>query len=128
MRPTIVLFGEAERGAFHTPHLCCSPLDLLTQLGSSNNKGILMAMQGLLSGYNVLYFRVKEEGFESDGYSYGLQFLLGLADISIMAVALPGVGTPSTIRAFHELCQQRNSILITTDQDLYDLSTCGDAN
>ncbi|EPP34827.1 hypothetical protein CP10139811_0721 [Chlamydia ibidis] len=125
MKSTIALFGEAERGSYDTAYLCCSIGDLYDYLGSgSNSLGITLAIQALMYQYDVLYFRVEEEGYGIDSYFYGLHFLNTQTSLkNIIAIALPGVGDQSIIEASRSLCQKHGSLLLFQEQDLYDLLT-----
>lgn len=127
---TIALFGEAERGHFGQPHACASIEELADLLGNPppDSHGIFMAIQALLSEYALLFFRVKEEGFSHKDYYKGLQILneQANANLSVLALAVPGVGDAGLIEVSSSFCNHHDSILVITEGDLYDYLTCAD--
>ncbi|WP_348663411.1 hypothetical protein [Chlamydia vaughanii] len=127
MKLTIALFGEAEKGSYDTAYLCRSASDLYDHLGcgsATTKSGISLAIQALMYDYNVLYFRVKEEGYCVDSYFFGLHFLNTQTTLkNIIAMGLPGVGDQHIIEASKSLCQKYKSFLLFFEQDLYDLLT-----
>ncbi|BAA98987.1 hypothetical protein [Chlamydia pneumoniae] len=124
MKFTVALFGEAEKGSYDTAYFCRSLVDLHNYLGDVSSPGITLAIKTLLSDYNVVYFRVREEGYCVDSYFFGLHFLNTQATLkNIIAIGLPGVGNQHIIEASRSLCQKHNSLLLFFDHDLYDLLT-----
>lgn len=127
MKFTIALFGEAEKGSYEVAYLCRSTADLYDHLGASlatAKSGIFLAIQALMYNYNVLYFRVREEGYCVDSYFFGLHFLNTQTTLkNIIAMGLPGVGDQHLIEASKSLCQKYKSFLLLFEQDLYDLLT-----
>jgi len=126
MSLTIALFGEAEKGQYHTP-LQCHTLDhLVEKLGHppSDSQGLSFAVQALLYERELLYFRVKEEGFSYQDYLIGLKYLQSKDRISNLdALCLPGVGDQMILQAAEPICKIHNSLLLTTEKDLYDYLT-----
>lgn len=123
MRETIFLFGEAERGEFCTPLLCHSLPHLLDTLGHppEDSMGISYAVQTLLYGHTLVFFRVKEEGFSTQDYMRGLKVLKSKEDLyPLSAILLPGVGDSEIIDAFTPLALLHNCLLVLTEKDLYD--------
>ncbi|AHK63615.1 hypothetical protein BOKEGFJH_00736 [Chlamydia avium] len=127
MKFTIALFGEAEKGSYDVAYLCHSAADLYDHLGSSQKitkSGISLAIQALMYNYDVLYFRVREEGYCVDSYFFGLHFLNTQTTLkNIIAMGLPGVGDQYLIEASKSLCQKYKSLLLFFEQDFYDLLT-----
>lgn len=126
MRP-VFLFGEAERGEFCTPYLCRSLPQLADTLGNPpvESEGILYAVQALLYKKEVLFFRVKEEGFSAPDYMRGLKLLQSRErnTFSISAICLPGVGDAEILEATGTVCALHKSLLILSEKDLYDYLT-----
>ena len=123
---TIALFGEAERGEYRTAYFFQNLAQLEENLGNppEESQGLHYAVQILLYKYQLIYFKVHAEGFSLDDYHLGIRFLEQsqlVKDLS--AVFLPGVGDADVIHAITPLCHQHNSILITTEKDLYDYLT-----
>ncbi|MDD6309452.1 MAG: hypothetical protein PUA53_00235 [Chlamydia suis] len=130
MKFTVAVFGEAEKGSFDAGYLCSSLTDLHTNLGHGRDSpsGISLAVRAIMQGYNILFFRVKEEGFFIDSYFFGLHFLSTQSPpTNIIALALPGVGDYNIIEASLALCRRLKSILLFSDQDLYDFLTFKDS-
>lgn len=77
MRHTIFLFGEAEKGDFCTPLRCKSLPHLAETFGNppEESLGILYAVQALMFERDLIYFRVKEEGFSIQDYMQGIHLL-----------------------------------------------------
>ena len=126
MRYTIAVFGEAERGGFHDAFFCQSLEQLESNFGNPplNSAGINLAIQALLYNRNLIYFRVKEEGFSSDDYLKGLcQLEKQHLFANIKAIGMPGVGDNKIIGASEEFCNIYNSILMTSEADFYDFLT-----
>jgi hypothetical protein len=126
VRHTVFLFGEAEKGDFCLPLVCNSLPQLADTLGNppGESKGILYAVQALLYGRDLLFFRVKEEGFSTQDYIKGLKFLQNKEISSpLSAICMPGMGDTTIIDATKTICQQHKSFLIIDEKDLYDYLT-----
>lgn len=128
MRHSIFLFGEAEKGDFCTPLLCKSLPQLADTLGNppEESQGISYAIQALLYERELIYFRVKEEGFSTQDYMRGLKWLQNKEPaFQLTAICMPGVGDAGIIDATHEICSLYKSCLIISEKDLYDFFTSG---
>lgn len=123
MRPTLFLFGEAERGDYCTPYECFSLTHLAEMFGNppEDSRGIDFAIQALLYERRVLFFRVKEEGFSIQDYLIGLK-LLENRDLTpnLSAIVMPGMGNAEVVEATDPICALHNSLLIIEENDLYD--------
>lgn len=123
----VALFGEAQKGNFRTAYRCTSLVELSEFLGeppSKDSRGLEFAIQALLFEREVIYFRVKEEGFSTPDYLTGLKFLLDREHCpQISAICLPGVGSGEIIEATNPVCQLWKTFLILGEQDLYDYLT-----
>jgi len=124
---TIALFGEAQKGEFQTAYYCKSLAQLSDFLGeppSEESQGLHFAVQALLYERGVVFFRVREEGFSTNDYLFGLNFLENKELFpKISAVCLPGVGSTEIIEGTDPICELHKSILILTERDLYDYLT-----
>jgi len=124
---TIALFGEAAKGEFQTAYYCKSLDQLCSFLGeppSKDSRGLEFAIQALLYERSVVYFRVHEEGFSTQDYLKGFNFLEKKELFPpISAICLPGVGNSQIIEASHPLCSIHQSLLVFTEKDLYDYFT-----
>lgn len=123
---TIALFGEAEKGEFETGYLCHTLEQLVENLGNPPefSRGLYYAIQTLLYKHDLLFFRVREEGFSFHDYLYGLQLLDKQEVIrNITALYIPGVGDSKIIQCMIPFCYSHHSILITTESDFYDYIT-----
>lgn len=123
MRHSVFLFGEAEKGEFCTPFVCKTMAQLVDHLGNPphESRGISIAIQVLLYDRDLIYFRVKEEGFSTQDYMRGLKLLRKKEHIApLAAIGMPGMGDPEIIDAMHNLCMQRKCLLILSESDLYD--------
>lgn len=122
---TIALFGEAEKGAFHTGMLLSTLPQLEDSFGNppKGTQGLYFAIQSLLFNYQLIFFRVREEGISHPDYFIGLK-ALAESDLleDVLALGIPGVGDHEVIQAALPIlvCQQ-HPILITTEADLFDL-------
>ncbi len=126
MKHTIALFGEAEKGAFRTPHILKALPQMFDYLGSPprDSEGLFFAVQALLYTREVVFFRVEEEGFSAGDYFSGLKFLTDREQIrQVHALCLPGVGNTEILDAFQNVCRIHDSLLITSQKDLYDYLT-----
>jgi hypothetical protein len=123
MRHTIFLFGEAEKGDFCIPSPCRSLTQLAETFGNppEESLGLIYAVQALLFERELIYFRVKEEGFSTSDYMRGIRLLENKQNFqSLSAICMPGVGDSQIIEATNPICSLYHSLLITTEKDLYD--------
>jgi hypothetical protein len=126
MRRVVFLFGEAEKGEFCTPLVYKSLPQLAEELGNppQDSKGILYAVQTLMYDRELIFFRVKEEGFSREDYMRGLNLLKNKDFFSpLSAICMPGVGDGEIIHAMSPLCSLYQSFLIVDEKDLYDYLT-----
>lgn len=123
---TVALFGESEKGEFQTAYYCTNLPQLVEHLGNPppQTNGLFFAVQALMFKRDILFFRVREEGFSHQDYFNGLK-LLGTQKIipQIDAIGMPGVGDIEIIQATTPLCLLYHSVLIMTESDLYDYMT-----
>lgn len=119
----VFLFGEAEKGEYCTPLYCKNMSHLMEKLGNppKESQGIYYAVQTLLYQRDLIFFRVREEGFSTDDYLRGLK-LLQDREITypLEAIYMPGVGDAEIIHATTSICQLYKSFLVITEKDLYD--------
>jgi hypothetical protein len=123
---TIALFGEAEKGEYQTPYFFQNLPQLVDLLGNPppNSHGLYWAIQALLYHYQLLFFRVEEEGFSYNDYLDGLIVLqTEHSKEHIKALCLPGVGDKGLIHALSPFCVIHHALLITSEADLYDYLT-----
>lgn len=123
---TIALFGEAEKGAFNTIYYCTTLQHLSYYLGNPphDSKGLYFAVQALLYHNNLLFCRVKEEGYSASDYLNGLQLLEQAGHrAKISAICFPGVGSCGIISAASALCTAMHCVLVTNEADFYDYLT-----
>ncbi len=126
MRHTIFLFGEAEKGDFCIPFRCKSLPQLADTFGNppEESLGLIYAVQALMFDRELIYFRVKEEGFSTSDYMRGLHLLASKEIIcNLSAICMPGVGNAEIIEATSPICSLYHSLLITTEKDMYDYLT-----
>jgi hypothetical protein len=126
MKPTVFLFGEAEKGDFCKPHLCKSLPQLADTFGHPpmDTMGLTFAIQTLLFRKEIIFFRVKEEGFSLNEYRKGLRLLQVKEAIpSLSAIYVPGIGDHEMIAEVSEVCHIHKSLLVITEKDLYDFLT-----
>ncbi len=123
---TIVLFGESERGEFNKGYYFRQLPELIEYLGQppEGSQGLYYAIQALLFEQQLLFFRVKEEGFSLQDYQIGLHLVEQQKQIgNLAALCAPGVGTKELMDAMISVCLMYNMMLITTESDLYDYLT-----
>lgn len=126
MKQVVVLFGEAEKGAFKTPHVLHQLPQLVDLLGNppEESQGLFFAIQSILYHREIVYFRVSDEGFSRNDYFLGLKWLENREKIQrVHALCLPGVGDPEILSLSDSVCQLHKSFLITNQKDLYDYLT-----
>lgn len=126
MKPTVFLFGESEKGNFGTPLICNSLSHLCDLLGEAPKEtlGVPYAIQTLLYNRQLVFFRVKEEGFSSREYIQGLRLLKeNILPLSAQALVIPGVGNSEIIEEAASVCSVYRSLLVITPKDLYDYLT-----
>jgi hypothetical protein len=122
----VFLFGEAERGQLCTPLLFHSLEQLAATLGNppQDSSGIDYAVQTLLYGRDLLFYRVEQEGYSISQYMQGLKLLQNREiRTSLSAICMPGVGQPEVIDAGISACAFYKSVLVLTPKDLYDYFT-----
>lgn len=126
MHYKIALFGEAEKGEFRSAHYCQTLPQLMDTLGNPppESHGLDFAIQALLFHRDIIFFRVREEGFSTQDYLLGLHYLESKQDIPhLAAICLPGVGDAEIIHASAPICRIHHSVLVVTESDLYDYLT-----
>lgn len=122
----VVLFGEAEKGCFRTAYYMDSLPQLADHLGNPppESVGLIYAVQVILYERNLIFFRVKEEGYSYQDYFHGLRVLEREGgELNLAAICLPGVGDGEIIDAVGSLCDSFNSLIIMNQPDLYDYLT-----
>lgn len=122
----VALFGEAEKGDFYS----LLPFNTLSHLAETlghppdGSYGLHLAIQTLLFKKEVVYIRVKEEGFSLKDYMKGLDLLQDSEKgKGIKAVCMPGVGDVEIVERALNFCNKSGSILITKETDFYDYMT-----
>lgn len=123
MKPTVFLFGEAEKGEFGIPLICQSLPELCDALGNppEESQGISYAIQTLLYSKQLLFCRVEEEGFSVRDYIKGFELVKSERWApQLQAILIPGVGDEEIVDAAMGLCSIHNSLLVLTEKDLYD--------
>lgn len=123
---TMALFGEAEKGDYRIAYFCRSLVDLLDALGNPppESKGLHYAIQALLYHRELIFYRVREEGFSYQDYLLGLNNLQkNSSSTHLSAICLPGVGDSEIIEAISPICAVHHSIVITNEADFYDYLT-----
>lgn len=123
---TVALFGEAEKGNFHQAYFLQTLPQAEDSLGNppSNSCGLHYAVQILLYHRNLLFFRVKEEGYSVEDYMEGLYLLKKQSFISsLAAICVPGVGNSEIFQALTPVCAIYHSVIVTREADLYDYLT-----
>lgn len=126
MPKNVALFGEAEKGKFQDPYSCRSLKELFDHLGNPLEKSlsIAFAIQSLLLNYNVLYFRVHEEGFSKKDYMQGIKYLEKRKEqMQLSLIAIPGVGDKEIIAEISKICTSYNCYMLIQKEDLYDYYT-----
>jgi len=120
----LALFGEAEKGEYSLPIFCHSTVELFDQLGHppEDSLGIYFALQALLYEKQLIFFRVKEEGFSTEDYLKSFTYLRknSKKNLKLTAFCMPGVGNKEIIEAVIPLCHLYQSILVMNEKDFYD--------
>ena len=122
----MLFLARRKKGNFQTGYLCSTLAELESRFGNppAGTRGLYFAIQSLLFHYQLIFFRVEEEGFSLDDYKVGLRALAQSKLIhQVLAIGLPGVGDKSVIEAATPLIRVYHQILITSESDLYDLYT-----
>lgn len=73
MKKRVFLFGEAEKGDMCAPLRLQSLIELQEQLGNppEGSLGIDYAVQTLLYKRELIFYRIREEGFNNEDYMRG---------------------------------------------------------
>ncbi len=123
LRPTMALFGEAEKGQFRKAYVLRELPQLVDALGNppKDSQGIHFAVQALMYRRELIYFRVEEEGFSGEDYFFGIKHLKSVKRLH--ALCMPGVGALEILEASRLLCERHKSLLLTSQKDLYDYLT-----
>ena len=122
----IFLFGEAEKGELCIPFACRSLSELAETFGNppGESLGLIYAVQALMYERELIYFRVREEGFSTADYMKGIKFLEKKERVEgLTAICMPGVGDAAILQATTPICSRHRTLLITTEKDLYDYLT-----
>lgn len=125
-RCRIFLFGEAEKGEMCTPLRLSCPVQLFEKFGQApeNTIGIDHAMQTLLNQHELIFYRVKEEGFSREDYFRGVRLLADHGKkMNLSAICLPGVGDKEIIESLGLICLKIGALLILSSKDLFDYLT-----
>ncbi len=126
MRRLIALFGEAKKGRIATPSWIKSMTQLNEQYGNPPKEsfGLFFAIQFLLYDNELVYIRVRDEGFSQKDYFKGMKELIDKKQIlHLSGICLPGVGDSAIIDAAISICKEHRCFMITTERDLYDYLT-----
>lgn len=125
-RQRVLLFGEAQKGA------CCTPLELnnlehlFETLGTppKDTFGVDYAIQTLLCKRDLIFYRVREEGFSLEDYFKGIRLLSKEGKkMGISAICMPGMGDPSVLEKVAPICKSLNVLFLVSERDFYDYST-----
>jgi len=122
----IFLFSEAEKGEYCTPFRMPSLADLSEKFGNpaENSIGIDYAIQTILDGKELVFYRVHEEGFCREDYLQGTKLLENYgAKMRLSAICMPGTGDRQIIEAIAPVCQKLKAVLVLSEKDLYDYLT-----
>ncbi len=120
---TIALFGEAEKGEFEKGYYCYSLPQLADLLGNPppHSLGLHFAIQALLFKRNIIFFRVKEEGYSLSDYHFGVQALREQPQLThLEGIGIPGVGNTEILHALKPICHKFHSIVFITAMDFFD--------
>ena len=125
-RALCALFGEAQKGTFQTPYYVKSVDQLFYYLGEPpcDTRGLFFAIQSLMHGVDLIYFRVSEEGVSESEYLFGMRYLQGDLQGGVLdALYLPGVGSKELIEEGFQVCKNHESLFIMNEADFYDYLT-----
>ena len=119
----IAWFGEAEKGAYHTPYPISSLDELVGTFGHPPkfSTGLFYAVQTLLYDKSLLFFRVEEEGFSFNDYLIGLRAIDTIHTIE--AIGMPGMADREIIEEIMPKLILHRQLLLFTEKDLYDYLT-----
>ncbi len=123
---TILIFGESQKGELQKFLFLKTLPDLAEALGepTETGLGIHMAIQAMLFNQSVLFYKVKEEGFNIDHYLMGFKLLeKEFTSILLTAIALPGASSPPILEIADSLCKLHKSLILFNEKDLYDFMT-----
>ena len=123
MQKVIAFLGESEMGRFHYPYFCYSLTQLATILGNppEDSRGLDFAVQAIMYERNVIYFRVEEEGYSTKDYMQSIDIIKDKNKVKRLdAICIPGVGDKEIIFQLGPICKSHNSIIITSEKDLFD--------
>lgn len=98
----------------------------MEQLGHppADSVGIDYAIQAILYKRELIFFRVREEGFSLPDYLEGVKLLYNTGSrMNLAAICLPGVGDHAILEAMIPICEKTKSILVLSEKDLYDYLT-----
>jgi len=125
--PVVTLVGEAEHGELCKGILCSSVWQLWNTFGEppTETQGLAFAVQSLLLGNKVLFYRIEEEGLSTNEYELCLRSLDSAVPLNVPlgALFLPGVGTNGIIEESLHICKRHSGVLIMTQKDFYDYLT-----
>lgn len=120
---SIVLFGEAEKGSFAKGFVCDKITELQDFFGNApqGSCGLHLAIQALFYQYQLIFFRVREEGFSKNDYLDGIKVLSNSPLLyNVDAICAPGVGDRSIIEALLPIYAVHHPILIMSEIDFQD--------
>lgn len=123
MNKPIALFGESEKGKFHYPYFCNNLPQLADTFGNppEESLGLVFAIQAIMYERQIIFFRVKEEGFSIDDYMKGIEMLKDRGKIKkLSAICMPKVGNHLILDELDPICKLHSSIIITTEKDFFD--------
>lgn len=122
----IAIFGEAEKGSFGSLYKVNSLDVLYDTFGNPppESEGLFLAIQALLHEFQLIFFRVEEEGFSLNDYLKGLSTLRERETALFPhALGIPGVGNSEIIEVASRTCSLYKSLLILKEKDFYDYLT-----
>ncbi len=126
MNYRVFLFGESERGEICTPLRIQSLVQLAEDLGNPPQEsiGIDYAIQILLFDRELIFYRVREEGYSKEDYLRGVKLLYNHGEkLKPTAICMPGVGDRQILEELSPICERHSSLLILSEKDLYDYLT-----
>lgn len=84
--------------------------------------GVKDGIQALLYQYQLMFFRVQQEGLSVEDYYQGFAWIQK-SRMPITAMKLPGVGSRGLLASANTICLQKGSILVIDEIDFYDFAT-----